>query len=46
MSFLAAVGRRCALGAEAENPTADELVAKNIQARGGLEKIKSSSRCG
>ena len=28
-----------ALGAEAGNPTADELVQKNIEARGGLEKL-------
>src|SRR5262245_39460052 len=30
-----------ALGADADNPTADELVKKNIEARGGLEKIHS-----
>src|SRR5262245_20908960 len=28
-----------ALGAEPANPTADELVKKNIEARGGLEKL-------
>lgn len=37
--LLAGIGLAAALSAA--TPTADELVAKNIQARGGLEKIKS-----
>jgi outer membrane lipoprotein-sorting protein len=42
MSFFAAVAAAVfALGAEAGNPTAEELVKKNIEARGGLEKLQA-----
>ncbi len=37
--LLAGLGLAAALAGE--TPTAEELVAKNVQARGGLEKIKS-----
>ena len=40
-ALLAALGIAEALAAQTEKPTADELVARSIQARGGLEKIKS-----
>jgi len=31
----------CGVGAYAHSQTADELIAKNVQARGGMEKIKN-----
>ena len=37
--IAAAAAAVLALGAEADNPTADDLVKKNIEARGGLEKL-------
>ena len=40
-ALLAALGIAEALAAQTEKPTTDELVARSIQARGGLEKIKS-----
>jgi len=39
ISLLAVAAATLALGAEAGNPTAEDLVKKNIEARGGLEKI-------
>ncbi len=41
LSVLAVAAAVLALGAEAGNPTAEELVKKNIEARGGIEKIRS-----
>ncbi len=40
-ALFAALGLAGALSAQTEKPTADELVARSIKARGGLEKIKS-----
>jgi hypothetical protein len=39
LSVLSVAAAVLALGADAGNPTAEELVKKNVEARGGLEKL-------